>query len=74
MIFEANLLQVKDHYRIANGQVVHTELLSTQLPPTSLYGFVALSYTCLTLPFADQKIQAYLPVLPAVFHTFDGPS
>lgn len=34
MIFEVNLLQVKDHYRIANGQVVHTELLSTQLPPT----------------------------------------
>lgn len=73
MIFEADL-QVKDHYRRANDPVIPAELLSTLSSPTSLYGFVAHSYTCLALPFGDKKIQAYLAFLPAVFHTFDGPS
>lgn len=50
------------------------QLLSTLSSPTSLYDFVAFSYTCLALPFGDQKIEAYLAVLPAVFHTFDGPN
>lgn len=65
MVFEDNLLQMKEHYRKANDRVVPTELLSTQSTPTSLYGFVAPSCTCLI--FCRPKIQVlhfFLDIVP----------
>lgn len=61
MVFQDNLLQIKERYRKANDQVVPTELLSTQLTPTSLYGFVASSYTCLVFCRAKNSSFALLP-------------
>lgn len=61
MVFQDNLLQTKERCRKANDQVVPTELLSTQLTRTSLYGFVASSYTCLVFCRPKNSSFALLP-------------